>query len=164
MALSARAIDVAGNEAELAYLLVRPLVRELRIRHKKPVFHAKAWPGELETLSEDLWSQTLKAQSTKDSANLDVADEIAVDMAASECVSRAGYRPLSGISYLRKLSGKREESWSKWFFERSIGLDYRLERFSALLDEALAKDKFPAGKTSNPKRFATASRYWNLMP
>jgi hypothetical protein len=143
---------------------VRPLVRELRLRHKKPAFHAKAWPRELEALSEDLWSQTLKAQSTKDSENLDVADEIAVDLAASECVSRAGYRPLSGISYLRKLSGKRGESWSKWFFERTIGLDYRLERFSALLDEALAKDKFPAGKTSNPKRFATASRYWNLIP
>jgi hypothetical protein len=163
-AVSGRAIGLAGNEAELAFLLVRPLVREMRIQHAKLKFDPKAWPAELESISEEQWSQVLKAQSTKDSVNLDVADEIAVDIAATECISRAGYRPMAGLSYLRNLSMKKEESWAKWFFDHSIGLEYRLERLGALTEEALAKEKFPAGKSTNPKRFATASRYWNLLP
>lgn len=163
-ALSARAIAQAGNEAELAFLLVRPLVREMRIQHAKLKFNPKAWPAELESISEEQWSQVLKAQSTKDSVNLDVADEIAVDMIATECISRSGYRPMAGLSYLRNLSMKKEEPWAKWFFDHSIGLDYRLERVAALVEESLAKEKFPAGKSTNPKRFTTASRYWNLLP
>lgn len=162
--LGARSIDIAGNEAELAFLLVRPLVREMRLKRMKPAFTTKGWPGELEIQSEEIWSQTLKSQSTKESENLDVADEIAVDMLATECISRGGYRPLAGLSYLRKLAVKREEPWSKWFFEHSIGLEYRMERFASLVAEALAKGKFPEGKATNPKRFATASRHWNLMP
>jgi hypothetical protein len=162
--VSGRAIEQAGNEAELAFLLVRPLVREMRLQRPKVKFNPKQWPADLESLSEEQWSHTLKAQSTKDSANLDVADEIAVDMIATECVSRAGYRPMAGLSYLRNLNAKKETPWAKWFFEHSIGLEYRLERLGSLVEEALAKDKFPAGKSSNPKRFATASRYWNLLP
>lgn len=163
-AFSAKAIETAGNEAELAFLLVRPLVRELRLERQKVAFQPKAWPGQLNALSEQVWDQTLRAQSTKESANLDVADEIAVDIAATECISRAGYRPMGGLSYLRKLAMKKEEPWAKWFFDHSIGLEYRMERLGALLEDALAKEKFPEGKASNPKRFSTASRHWNLLP
>lgn len=163
-AYSARAIDGAANEAELAFLLVRPLVREMRLERKTPQFAGKAWPAALNTLSEELWDQVLRSQSTKDSDNLDVADEIAVDIAAVECISRAGYRPAAGLSYLRKLSTKKEEAWAAWFFENAIGLDYRIERVNALVDESLAQKKFPAGQTTNVKRFGTAARHWNVMP
>ncbi|RYZ96658.1 MAG: hypothetical protein EOP11_23165 [Proteobacteria bacterium] len=161
---SARAIDGAANEAELAFLLVRPLVREMRIQRKAPKFTGRSWPAALNSLSEELWDQVLRAQSTKDSDNLDVADEIAVDMAAVECISRAGYRPMAGLSYLRKLSTKKEELWAAWFFENAIGLDYRLERVGTLVDDSLAQKKFPEGLATNPKRYGTAARHWNVMP
>ncbi len=163
-ALSGKALELAGNEAEMAFLLVRPLVRELRLKRKPITFQPKAWPKELDNLSEVQWAEMLKAQSTKESTNLDVADEIAVDIAATECISRAGYRPLGGLSYLRKLSLQKEEPWAKWYFEHSIGLEYRIERLLALVPESLAKGVFPEGKSTNPKRFSTASRYWNLLP
>lgn len=163
-AFSGRSIDLAGNESELAFLLVRPLVRELRLKRKKPNFSAKTWPRDLETESEEIWEETLKSQSTKESANLDVADEIAVDLTATECISRGGYRPLGGISYLRKLITKREEPWARWFNQNSIGLEYRIERLATVLETALATKKFPEGQATNPKRFATASRHWNLLP
>jgi hypothetical protein len=163
-AISGRAIELAGNEAELAFLLVRPLVREMRLKREKTTFNPKAWPGELNGLSEEAWSQTLKAQSTKDSDNLDVADEIDVDLVATECISRSGYRPMGGLSYLRKLASRRKEPWARWYSEHAIGLDYRIGRLATLVDEALASGKFPAGSASNPKRFSTASRHWNLLP
>ena len=163
-AFSARALELAGNEAEMAYLLVRPLVREMRIEKKAPKFAKKAWPASLNSLSEELWDQVLRAQSTKDSENLDAADEIAVDLMAIECISRAGYRPMAGLSYLRKLSAKKEEPWAAWFRENSIGVDYRVERVNEILTAHLAAKKFPEGQASNPKRFSTAARHWNVMP
>jgi hypothetical protein len=163
-AYSAKAIELAGNEAELAFLLVRPLVKEMRVRRTKPKFAKKPWPAALNNLSEELWDVELRAQSTKDSENLDVGDEIAVDMAAVECISRAGYRPRAGISYLQKLASHREAPWAAWFVEHSIGLDYRLERVAALTDEVIAQKRIPEGVVTNPKRFATAARFWNLMP
>lgn len=163
-AFSARAIELAGNEAELAFLLVRPLVREPRLKRPVPKMEAKNWPAGLDPSAELAWSQALKAQSTKDSDHLDVADEIAVDLAALECISRAGYRPLAGLSYLRKLHGKRAEPWAEWYREHYLGTEYRLDRVSELLDEALAKKSFPAGTATNPKRFSTAARHWNLLP
>src|SRR5690606_10259052 len=65
-ALSARAIELAGNESEFAFLLVRPMVKEMRIHRKKTAFQPKSWPAELENLSEEIWSHALKAQSTKE--------------------------------------------------------------------------------------------------
>ncbi len=161
---SARAIDVATNEAELAFLLVRPLVRELKIQRKPVAFVAKDWPASLVALSEELWDGVLRAQSTRDSANLDVSDEINVDLLATECIARAGYRPQAGLNYLRKLALHREAPWAAWFFQHSIGLDYRLERFAELVDEALAKKRFPSGTVINNKRFSSATKHWNLLP
>jgi hypothetical protein len=161
-ALSARSLDVAGNEAEMAFLLVRPLVREKRLKRKKFPLPSKS--ADLDKDAEEAWRSWQNSQSTKESANLDVADEIAVDLVATECISRAGYRPMSGLSYMRKLSAKREENWAKWHFEHSIGWDYRLERLAAGLEESLLKKSFPEGKATNPKRFTTASRHWNLLP
>jgi len=163
-AFSGKSLDLAGNESEMAFLLVRPLVRELRLQRKKPKFSAKTWPQDLETESEEIWDQTLKSQSTKYSVNLDVADENAVDIMATECISRSGYRPMGGISYLRKIAAKREEPWAQWFTKNSIGLDYRIERLASVLETALAEKKFPEGQATNPKRFATASRHWNILP
>lgn len=161
---SARALDLATNEAELAFLLVRPMVLEARLKRPAVNLSAKGWPESLQAQSELVWDRTLKAQSTRDSENLDVADDIAVDMQALECISRAGYKPMGGVNYLRKLSAAREEPWSKWFNDHSIGLDYRLEQITTRLDDAIAKQKFPAGSALNPKRYGLATKRWNLMP
>lgn len=162
--ISARAIDLASNEAELAFLLIRPMVREARVKRPVAQFSAKGWPESLNTQSELVWDRTLRAQSTKDSENLDVADDIAIDMNALECVSRAGYRPAAGLNYLRKLSQHREDGWMKWFTEHSIGLEYRLEQVTNRLEEDLAHQKFPGGQVMNSKRFTGAASRWNLMP
>lgn len=163
-AVSGRAIDVAGNEAEMAFLLVRALVEETRVKRAAPAFAKKGWPKTLEAVSEEYWEKALSARSTKAGEALDVAHEISVDSIAIECISRAGYRPMAGLSYLRKLWAKKEEPWAKWFFENSPGIEYRLEKDSALLEASLSTNKFPEGKNSNIKRFATASRYWNMLP
>lgn len=163
-AVSGRAIDIAGNEAELAFLLVRALVEETRLKRRQPSFPKRGWPKTLEALSEEQWEKSLHAQSTKDGDAVDVAHDIAVDAAAVECISRAGYRPIAALSYLRRLSARRDEPWSKRFFDENPGLDYRLDRSAALVEDGLSKRRFPEGKSSNVKRFATASRHWNLLP
>ncbi|MGZ3718773.1 MAG: hypothetical protein ACXWR1_10555 [Bdellovibrionota bacterium] len=162
--LSARAIELAGNEAELAFVLVRQLVRELRVKRPALRFEKKGWPENLSPKAEELWDQVLKAQSTKDSVNLDVADEIAVDTQAIACISNAGYRPMAGIAYLRKLSLNKDEPWATWYTQHSIGLDYRIERVTAIVQEALAQEKYPEGKDSREKRFLSAAKQWNILP
>ena len=161
---SARAIDLANNEAELAFLLVRPLVKESRLKRPAPQIGAKGWPSSLQVQSELIWDRTLRAQSTRDSENLDVADDIAIDLQALECIAKAGYSPVAGLGYLRKLAAAREEPWSKWFVDHSIGLEYRLEQDSKQLEDSLAKQRFPAGRVTNTKRFSLATTRWNLMP
>jgi hypothetical protein len=163
-ALSGKAIEQAASEAELAFLLVRQLARELRVKRKALRFQAKNWPGSLPPLAEEVWDQVLKAQSTKDSENLDVADEIAVDMTAVECIAKAGYRPAAALAYLKKLALNKDQPWAEWFAKHSIGLDYRVERVAALTQESIAQRKIPDGSESQGKRFASASRQWNILP
>lgn len=163
-ALSGKAIELATNEAELAFVLVRQLVRELHVKRPAMKFDKKSWPESLQAQSEVIWDQVLKAQSTKDAENIDVSNEIAIDMQAVECISRSGYRPLSAVAYLRKLALNKEEPWAEWYTKNSIGLDYRIERVRALTEEAIAQQKFPAGRDSQAKRFASAAKQWNLLP
>lgn len=162
--ISAKAIDTAGNEAELAFLLVRSLVSESLLKRKAPVFPKKNWAASLAAVSEEHWEQALFADKTKTGEAVDVAHDIEADVIATECMSRSGYRPIAGLSYLRKLSTKKEEKWASWFFEHSPGLEYRLDRAATLIEQALSKKSYPEGKASNIKRFATASRFWNLLP
>lgn len=161
-AVSGRALDQAGNEAEMAFLLIRPFVRELRLEQKKLSF--KNWPTNLEALSEESWLNIMETQNAKENQNLDVADEIAVNRTAIECISRGGYRPLSALSYMRKMQLKKEEPWSKWYFDHTIGQEYQIDRTAALMEADIAKQTYPEGKASNIKRFTTASRFWNILP
>lgn len=163
-ALSGRAIELAADEAELAFVLVRQLVREPRL--KRPPFHfaKQGWPESLSPKAEQLWDQVLKAQSTKDAEGFDVADEIAVDQEAVQCLSTAGYRPMSAVAYLRKLAFNKDQPWAAWYAQHTIGLDYRIERLTALTQEALAQQKFPEGKDSRAKRYASAVKQWNILP
>ena len=162
--VSGKAIDVASDEAELAFLLVRQLVRELHVKRPAVSAGKKDWPKNLSPKAEELWDQVLKAQSTKDSEGFDVADEIAVDMQAIECITKAGYRPMSAVAYLKKLAAHREDPWAVWYAQHTIGLDYRIERVTDLTQDALAQQKFPAGKDGQAKRFASAVKQWNLLP
>ena len=165
-AVSARAIGQAANEAELAFLLARQLARELRVaaRRKAPVFNLKDWPGSLASLSEEVWDSYLRDQSTRDAEDLDVSDEIAVDLQAVECISRAGYRPMAAVAYLKKLVVNKDQPWAEWYVKHSIGLEYRVERVAALVTQAMAQRKFPEGADSMEKRFASAAKQWNLLP
>jgi hypothetical protein len=163
-AVSGKAIDLASNEAELAFLLVRQLVRELRVKRASVRFPKAGWPGSLAPKAEELWDKVLKAQSTKDAEGFDVADDIAVDTTAIECISAAGYRPMAAIAYLKKLALHREQPWAAWFAKNAIGLDYRLERVTELTQTAVAEERFPEGLDSREKRFASAVKQWNLLP
>lgn len=163
-AVSGKAIEVAGNEAELAFLLVRQMVREPRIKRPAVRFAKTGWPESLAGKAEELWDQVLKAQSTKDSEGFDVSDEIAVDTQAIECITRAGYRPLAGIAYLRKLALHKEEPWAAWYHQHVIGLDYRIGRVTEITQQAIAEGKFPEGTDSREKRFASAVKQWNILP
>lgn len=162
--VSARAIEQAVSEAELAFLLVRQLARELRVKRKAFAFDKKDWPASLGPLSEEVWDSYLKDQSTLDAEDLDVADEIAVDLEATECISRAGYQPMAAVGYLKKLLANKDQAWAAWYVKHQIGLEYRVERMATLVATALAQQKFPEGKESQQKRFASASRQWNLLP
>lgn len=161
--VSGRAIELATNEAELAFLLVRQLVRELRVKSSYPDLK-KDWPSNLPAQSEELWAQVLSAQSTKDSKNFDVSDEIEVDLQAAECLGRSGYRTMAAVAYMRKLLLNRELPWAEWYVKNSIGLEYRIERLHTLITEAVAHQKFPEGNDSQSKRFASASKQWNILP
>ena len=124
----------------------------------------KTWPKTLSAKAEEVWDSALRAQSTKDAPEFDVADEIATDLDALECISRAGYQGSAGISYLKKMAMNRDASWAAWYKSNSLGLDYRIERSSALLEEAIAQGKFPSGKEFREKRFSVAVKEWNLLP
>ncbi len=161
-AVSARAIDTASNEAELAYLLIRPMVRAVHIPPSKVSF-GKKWPEELANLSEEQWLQVLKDQSTLESKNVDVADEILVDQEAVECVSRAGYASGAPLSFLKRISQSRSMPWASWLSENMIGIDYRVERLSSFTPNAIARQSFPAGSIVNQKRFSQATKGWNIL-
>ncbi len=162
--VSGRAIELANNEAELAFLLVRQLVREPRIKRPAVRFAKQGWPESLAPKAEELWDQVLKAQSTKDAEGFDVADEIAVDTQAMECLSRAGYRPMAAVAYLKKLSLHKDEAWADWYKQHVIGLDYRIERDTDISQKAIANEKYPEGPDSREKRFQSAVKQWNILP
>jgi hypothetical protein len=163
-ALSGRAIELAADEAELAFVLARQLVRETRLKRPAVKFAKQGWPEALSPKAEQLWDQALKTQSTKDLSGFDVADEIAVDQEAVACIANAGYRPMSAIAYLRKLAFNKDQPWAAWYAQHAIGLDYRIERLTALTQEAVAQQQIPDGKDARSKRFASAVKQWNILP
>ena len=163
-ALSGRAIELAADEAELAFLLARQLVRETRLKRPAVKFTKQGWPEALTAKAEQLWDQALKTQSTKDSDGFDVADEIAVDQEATACIANAGYRPMAAIAYLRKLAFNKDQPWATWYSQHAIGLDYRIERLTTLTQEAIAQQQIPDGPDSRAKRFASAVKQWNILP
>jgi hypothetical protein len=162
--VSGKAIELASDEAELAFLLVRQLVRELHVKRPAVKMGQTDWPKSLVPKAEELWDRELKVQSTKENEGFDVADDIAIDMQAIECISKAGYRPMSAIAYLKKQAFHREDPWATWYAQHAIGLDYRIERVTELAQEALAEQKFPEGKDGQSKRFASAVKQWNILP
>lgn len=160
-AVSDRAIATAQNEAELAYLLVRPLVRDSRLAKINMNLDVKDWAQALREQEPKVWADSLRAQSTKLSKNLDVADEISVDLEASECLARSGYHWQAGLRYLQRMRSNSKETWAAWFIENSIGLDYHLEQLEERLQEAINHKQFPDSDTLNRKRFQTAIELWN---
>ena len=163
-AVSARAIDAAQNEAELAFLLLRPLVRSTVLKFKLPKYPPKTWAQEVKEHGDDIWNTVNRSQSLRDAENLDAADELDVDKLTMQCISRAGYDSAAAISYLQHLSLGREEAWSKPFFDHFIGFDYRLKRMGELRAEGIAKGEIKAGGVFNKKRFQAVARLWNVIP
>ena len=163
-ATSAKAIDVAESEAELAYLLARPLVRSLSLPKLKITLDQKSWAKDLQDQSADLWQKIVRNQSLRDSTGIDAADELYVDKITMQCLARAGYNASAALSYLKRLSIAREEKWAKPFFEHFIGFDYRLQRVAELRNEGLADGSIKQGGVLNKKRFQAAAKLWNILP
>jgi hypothetical protein len=162
-AISNRAIAQAKNEAELAFVLLRPFVRQERLEALTFATDAKEWPMQLRDQADRVWADLQRVQSTKLSKNLDVADEITVDLLTSECIANAGYQSDAGLRYLQRLRNNRDETWAKWFIEHSIGLDYRLQQLGLKLQEEMRLKKIPESETINRKRFETAIEIWNTQ-
>jgi hypothetical protein len=162
--LSAKAIDLAGDESELAFLLIRQLVRESRLKFPKVKFPAKDWWRLLPEKSEDIFAARLKAQSGKFSDNLDVSDEIQIDLIAAECLAKSGYQAQSAHIFLRRMLMQREERWSQWYFQQAIGFEYRTEQVGERLKKEMELQKWNPDGVRNQKRFASVVKQWNLMP
>ncbi len=162
--VSARAIDTAQNEAELAFLLLRPLIRSTVLKFKLPKFSPKTWAEEVKEHHEEIWTAVNRSQSLRDAEDLDAADELEVDKLTMQCISRGGYDSAAAISYLQHLSLAREETWSKPFFDHFIGFDYRLKRIGELRAEGIAKGEIKAGGTFNKKRYTAVAKLWNVLP
>jgi hypothetical protein len=162
--ISAKAIDFTSDESELAFLLVRQLVRESKLKFARISFPKDNWISLFKNKSEEIFQARLKSQSGKFSENLDVSDEIQIDLLAAECLEKSGYLPQSGHTFLRKISFRKEESWSQWFFQQAIGFDYRTEQLGIRLKRESDSNKWSLSGVSNQKRFSSVVKQWNLMP
>lgn len=138
--LGSEDLELVGNEAELAFLLVRPYVEEARAGRKRP---PKGRPGDW----KDLPSEAARFLAQKDGAEL--SETIESDIAASACISRAGYSTDAGLRLLRKRIAAKVD-----------GLDYRVERLKTLLKEGQGSGEVIAAHTINEKRFLKAERLW----
>lgn len=162
-ALSAKAIDTAQTEAELAYLLVRFFLRESQIERKKMKLPKKLGMSELRTIGNEHWLKWVNLASTKENPKFDIADELSMDQAAIQCLMGSGYSAAGSLSYLRRIALQKDAPWAKEFFDHSIGWEFRMEKLAEHMEKLREQNQLKAG-VSNTKRFSTASRYWNLMP
>jgi hypothetical protein len=94
---------------------------------------------------------------------LDVADEIAVDLATSECLAKSGYHWQAGSNFLSRLLAAKSENWLKWFIDNSVGLEYRVKTLGQRLKEDLNQQKFPESDAINRRRFEMALAQWNTL-
>jgi hypothetical protein len=163
---SARAMDMAANEAELAFLLVRSLVREFQLSRlgdsKESADPATKTPVKTPPLPS--WSDAVNRQSSKINPAIDVGQETAADLAAIRCIGGAGYRPMAGLNYIRRLASEREQPWARWPLEHQIGWTIRVDKTQAEMGTLLKTGEIKEGSATNPKRFATALRFWNVIP
>lgn len=162
--ISAKALDQTGDESELAFLLVRQLVRESRLKFPKISFPSKNWWSLLPEKSAEILEGRFKSQSGKFSENLDVSDEIQIDLIAAECLANSGYQPQSAHVFLRKMLLQREEKWAQWFFQQAIGFEYRSEQVVQRIKQEMDVKKWNPDGVRNQKRFASVLKQWNLMP
>ena len=159
-AVSAKAIDSATNEAELAYLLLRPMVSLAQRNYQAKKQLSGQWPMNLSENAGSAWQNSRHVLSSKHTEGVDVADEIAADKTSLECLAKAGYAPQAALNYLRRMILAKEE---KDFHEQSIGLEYRLEKFEEFLLQAREKNLFPLNGAVNSKRYTQALRFWNVL-
>lgn len=162
--ISAKALDQTSDESELAFLLVRQLVRESRLKFPKITFPTKNWWTLLPEKSAEILEGRWKSQSGKFSDNLDVSDEIQIDLIAAECLANSGYQPQSAHVFLRKMFLQREEKWAEWYFQQSIGFEYRTEQMVQRIKKEMDLKKWNPDGVRNQKRFASVLKQWNLMP
>lgn len=153
-----RAVD---NEAELAFVLIRPLVMSLRASALTWEFGDK-WIGEIPKLAANAVSRIRLHQSVQQNPGLDVSDEIAADFIASQCIANAGYMYNSGLAWLTRMRASRKAGWAAWFVEGTVGLDYRLEQLATSIPKGVADGRLKNSATTNPLRFRAAQKLWNI--
>ena len=158
---SDQALRSAQNEAELAFVLVRPLVMSLRYGELDWNF-GEPWSAGLAKLAANSISRIRLHQSVKHHDGLDVSDEIAADFLASSCIANAGYLHDAGLTWLTRMRAAQTKDWATWFSDSTVGLDYRLEQLTAAIPKGVAHGQLKPGTTTNPARFRAAMKLWNL--
>lgn len=160
---SSRSFSVAMNEAELAYVLLRPLVDSaFQKKNLSTSFDSKRWPNQLVSLASPTYANAQMKQSIKDNSNLDVATAIHVDLETSRCLAAAGYDPRASLNYLKRLARYRNKTWAQYFAKHSIGLNYRINQLETRLKQQIAGATIMDNKKLNPSRFNVALRIWNI--
>jgi hypothetical protein len=132
-----------ANEAELAYVLLRPLVALARMGEiSRPIQGQKS-----------NWWKNIPAYASQNPTGIksapDASDEIEIDLATTACLSRAGYSHETGLKWIRKLIAAKRD-----------GLEYRSGRLQSLLKEALGSGEVLSATVTNEKRFLQAERLW----
>jgi hypothetical protein len=149
------------NEAELAFLVVRPFLLSLRQDSAEMSF-PDDWVKAIPRLAPETLLRLRAQQSAKMNAKIDVAADISIDLAALKCVAEAGYRFDAGLGYLKRIRAASKLDWSSGFIEHAPGLDYRIERVEKELAEAVALGKIKRSLITNPARLEAAQKLWNI--
>lgn len=158
---SDQVLRLATDEAELAFALIRPLVMTAKVGEIDWAFSEK-WLESLPKQAGDAITRLRNQHSSRFNPNLDVAADLAIDLAAIQCLAAAGYRASAGLSYLAKLRTARESDWASWFMSTNVGLDYRLERLEKDLQLRIKEGTIRNGMVTNKRRLLAAQKLWNL--
>ncbi len=163
---SNQALRLAKNEAELAYLLIRPFILTSRLK-EIPLKFQKSWLPNIYAQEELLWKKQLEYQSTKYNPKLDVGDDIAVDLIASRCLAGEGYDYWAGVEYIKKFRDYQKATEGKkssavWDYNQFKGLNYRLENVIRRLKVWEKSNNLSGVRKKNVKRFQIARSLWNF--
>lgn len=160
---SSRSLATPENEAQLAFVLIRPFILDYhRKNRQKVLLDKKRWPNQVITVASNVFNGEKNLQSPKTNSEFDVASDIKIDLETLRCLGNAGYNPNAGVNFLKRLAEYRKQSWATDYFARHPGMDYRIEQVEKRLKQAIATSDITDSKALNTRRFNLAVRIWNI--